>query len=144
MQSVLLFGSETWVLSEGALKRLEGFQLRCAWRMNFRHKPKRLANNQWSYPETAKALEECGLHSVEHYIGVRRRTIAAWVVDRPLFGMCERGERRRGSSSHLYWWEQPLDLDGAEETDFSATDGPSDEDGTAGIPAVSEDGEAPD
>ena len=39
VQSVLLYGSETWVLSTAALARLEGFHLRAAYRMAKEHVP---------------------------------------------------------------------------------------------------------
>ena len=39
VQSVLLYGSETWVLSTAALARLEGFHLCAAYRMAKKHVP---------------------------------------------------------------------------------------------------------
>ncbi len=33
VQAVLLFGAETWNLVETALKTLEGFHIKAAWRM---------------------------------------------------------------------------------------------------------------
>jgi len=41
VQSVLLYGSETWVLSSAVLARLEGFHLRAAYRMAKKHVPRR-------------------------------------------------------------------------------------------------------
>ena len=41
VQAVLLYGSETWVLSTTALARLEGFHIRAAYRMAKQHKPRR-------------------------------------------------------------------------------------------------------
>jgi hypothetical protein len=39
VQSVLLYGSETWNLTETVLARLEGFHIRAAYRMARVHKP---------------------------------------------------------------------------------------------------------
>ena len=39
VQSVLLYGSKTWVLSTAALARLEGFHLCAAYRMAKKHVP---------------------------------------------------------------------------------------------------------
>ena len=39
VQAVLLYGSETWVLSPTALARLEGFHIRAAYRMAKRNRP---------------------------------------------------------------------------------------------------------
>ncbi len=38
--AILLYGSESWVLSPTAMARLEGFHIRCAYRMAKEHKPK--------------------------------------------------------------------------------------------------------
>jgi hypothetical protein len=47
LQSVLLYGSETWVLSTAALARLEGFHLRAAYRMAKKHVPRQGLHQQW-------------------------------------------------------------------------------------------------
>ena len=73
--------------------------------------PERGPDGKWKYPPTADVLEEVGLRTVEEYIQVRRRTIAAYVVDRPILEACRGGTRKRGSARHQYWWEQPLELD---------------------------------
>ena len=44
VQSVLLYGSETWVLSSAVLARLKGFHLRAAYRMAKKHVPRRGPN----------------------------------------------------------------------------------------------------
>jgi hypothetical protein len=110
VQAVLLFGSETWCLTPTARKRLEGFQVRASYRMAKENIPRKNPNGTWTYPSTADVLEECGLHSMEHYIEVCRKTIARFVVDRPISGLCREGGQRRGSSDRLWWWEQELGL----------------------------------
>ncbi len=40
VQAVLLFGAEMWNLTETALKKLEGFHIKAAWRMARNHKPR--------------------------------------------------------------------------------------------------------
>ena len=111
VQAVLLFGSETWCLTPAALKSLEGFHLRAAWRMASDNKPQREADSSWRYPDTPAVMEEVGLQSIAHYVEVRRQTIASYIVNRPIFDCCVNGERRRGTNPHLWWWEQPMHLD---------------------------------
>ena len=41
VQSVLLYGSETWNLTKTALARLEGFHIRVAYHMAKKHKPRK-------------------------------------------------------------------------------------------------------
>ena len=111
VQSVLLYGSETWNLSRAVLAQLEGFHVRAAYKMARKHKPRKGLFGKWQYPSTKDVLAECGLHSVEEYIRSRRSTIATYVVNRPLYLECKEGERRRGSMPRQWWWEQELGLD---------------------------------
>ncbi|EJK76362.1 hypothetical protein THAOC_01878, partial [Thalassiosira oceanica] len=50
--------------------------------------------------------EEVGLFPIRHYIEVRRQTVAAYIVNRPIFDRCVDAKRPRGR----FWWEQPVDL----------------------------------
>jgi len=112
IQAVLLFGSETWNLTPSAMKQLEGFHKKAAWRMakinTVRLDPE---TQTWQYPSTEDVFEEVGLFSIEHYINVRRQTIANYIVHRPIFPMCTGAGRRRGSSPRQFWWDQPMDLE---------------------------------
>jgi hypothetical protein len=112
VQSILLFGSKTWNLSPVSLKCLEGFHLRAAWRMAGK-RPKKLPDGMWTYPNSAAVLDEVGLKTIPHYIGMRRQHIASYIVDKPIFQACVDGVRRRGSSAHQFWWAQLMDLETA-------------------------------
>ena len=54
-----------------------------------------------------------GLHSIAHYIEVRRQTIANFIVNRPIFGFCQGRRRRHGSAPRQFWWDQQFDLETA-------------------------------
>jgi hypothetical protein len=97
VQSVLLYGSETWVLSPAAMARLEGFHIRAAYRMAKEHVPRRGPNLQWVYPSSEAVLEECDMHPIQLYIDVQRETIAKYVVGRSILAECQGADRRRGS-----------------------------------------------
>ncbi|KAL7534321.1 hypothetical protein ACHAXR_005793 [Thalassiosira sp. AJA248-18] len=62
---------------------------------------KDLQTGEWTYPSSEDVLEEVGLHTIKQYIEVRRQTVAAYIVDRPIFGFCRNGERMRGTSPRL-------------------------------------------
>ena len=112
IQAVLLFGSETWNLTPSALKQLEGFHVKAAWRMARDNHPRLDPESEtWHYPSTEDVFEEVGLFRIEHYIKVRRQTIANYIVHRPIFSMYTGAGRRRGSSPRQFWWEQPMDLE---------------------------------
>ncbi len=111
VQAILLYGSETWVISRTALARLEGFHIRAAYRMAKTNKPKRGPGNVWEYPRLVDVLKECGMKTMEEYIRICRQTIATYVTIRPILAECRRGEGRRGAVPHQWWWELPMDLD---------------------------------
>ncbi len=68
VQSVMLYGSESWVLNPSFLVRLKGFHVRAVWRMAREHRLRRGAHMVWEYPCLADILEEVGLQLVEEYI----------------------------------------------------------------------------
>jgi hypothetical protein len=90
---------------------LDKFHIRAAYRMAKRHKPRRRLNQVWVYPATEDVLKECGMHSIPHYIGIRRETIFRYVVNRPIHTTCMEGERRRGLAPRQWWLEQQMCLD---------------------------------
>ena len=114
VQSVLLYGSESWNLSARAMARLEGFNIRAGYRMAVENKPRRGLHHVWVYPRSKDVLNECGMQSIAHYIGVRRDTILTYVVNRPIYQRCREGVRKRGSAPRQWWWEQPMNLDDIE------------------------------
>ena len=83
------------------------------------NRPRKDRDGTWTYPSKDALYDEVGLFPIAHYIEVRRQSVAAYIVNRPIFKQCVEGRRGRGSSSHLYWWEQHIDLDlarGGEES----------------------------
>jgi hypothetical protein len=112
VQSILLFGSETWNLLPQSLKCLEGFHKRAAWCMAGK-RPTKLPDSTWTYPNSAAVLDKVGLKTISHYIGVHRQHIASYIVDKPIFQTCMDGVRRRGSSVHQFWRAQSMDLETA-------------------------------
>jgi hypothetical protein len=111
VQAILLYGSETWVLSWTALARLEGFHIHAAYQMAKMHEPKQGPGRTWVYPRSVDVLQECGLKTKEEYIGIRRQTIKVYVTTRPILNKCRQGKQKRGAVPRLWWWEQPMDLD---------------------------------
>jgi hypothetical protein len=111
VQSVLLYGSKTWNLTTTALAQHEGFHIREAYQMAEKHNPKKGPHHKWVYPLSSNALQECGMDTISHYIDVRRATIIRYMVDRPIYKACRRGEWRRGLPPQQWWWEQKMSLD---------------------------------
>ena len=108
VQSMLLYGSKMWTVAPNILAIMEGFYVHAARRMAgiMPHK----GDDVWEYPNSWEVLAAMRLRPVEHYIVVRRNTTARWIIHRPIFGMCKETERRRGSVSRQFWWDQCLEL----------------------------------
>ena len=85
--------------------------------------PVRGLGGRWEYPRSDKVLKECGLREIEVYVRRRRATIAEHIACRPIFAECEKGERKRGSPRHSFWWEQELTLDEDALTSGYSSDG---------------------
>ena len=79
LMAVLLFGSETWNLAPSSLKRLEGFHIQAAWRMAGTG-PWQSSDGSWTYPDTDAVMKAVGLHSISHYVEVRRQHIFHFIV----------------------------------------------------------------
>jgi hypothetical protein len=60
-------------------------------------------------------LTAAGLETISHYMGVRRQTVANFIVNQPIFELCAGAVRKRGSPARPFWWDQPMDLDLARE-----------------------------
>ncbi len=76
-------------------------------------RPLKLPDGTWEYPNSVAVLDEVGLKTIAHYIGMRMQHIASYIVDKPLFQTCKDGVRRRGSSVRQFWWAQSMDLETA-------------------------------
>jgi hypothetical protein len=87
IQAVLLFGSETWNLAPSGMACLEGFHLRAAWQMSGT-RPWKRNDGIWKYPNLEKVLQDVGLYSISHYIGVQSQIIANYIVNWPIFQLC--------------------------------------------------------
>ena len=74
--------------------------------------PKKVGGS-WKFPKLKTVLAAAGLHTIAHYVQVRRARIMRWVEDRSILKLCRSAERRRGATPRLYWWEQSMDLDEA-------------------------------
>ena len=107
VQSVLLYGCETWIVTPAILRMLTGFQIRAAWRMARRNKPRKLDDDTWVYPRSDEVLKEVGLFTIEHYIQKRRNTLSEYTESREIYKHCVESEAKRGTDPmKKYMWQQ--------------------------------------
>jgi hypothetical protein len=80
VQAVPLYGNETLNLSPMSVKQLEGFHICALWRMSGL-RPEKKPDGSWLYPRSKDVLEAASLHSIAHYMDVRRQTVANFIVN---------------------------------------------------------------
>jgi hypothetical protein len=105
VQTVLLYGSESWVISKAQMRALRSFHQRCARYITRRH-IRQKADGSWVYPPSQEVLAEAGLLPIEDYIQKRKDTVAEFARGRPLLIECMASRQVAGPDGHLVWWSQ--------------------------------------
>ena len=111
VQAILLYGCETWTLTNPMIKVLEGFHHKVARRIAGMM-PTRLPSGDWYYPPLADALEASGLFPLRTYVQRRQETIARYIVTRPIYQLCliaAEAAAADGTDRTTRWWNQNLD-----------------------------------
>ena len=103
VQSVLLFGSETWVLSKEMGRILESFHNRCA-RFMARDCIQQRPDGSWYHPNTALVLAKCDLSPISHYIEKRKQKIMGYIAHRPIYEQCTSSLPTALNANQLTWW----------------------------------------
>ena len=103
--SVLLFGSETWVVTPHILRAVGSLHNRAAHWISGRM-PQRLWNGGWDYPPIGKALTDAFLEMIGVYISLSQNTVAQYIATRVIFDITVAGLRGPGSLALLRWWGQ--------------------------------------
>ncbi len=104
VQAVLLYGSETWVVSDFYLRQLRSYHSRIARYLTKRH-IRQDENGTWHHPPTAGVLEEAGLRTVDEYIQKRRDTVRMkYVFGRPILNACRLSA---AINNKAVWWKLP-------------------------------------
>ena len=104
-QQVLLLGAKSWVLTKRMESALDAFQGRVARRLTG-GLPRRGRDGKWVYPSLSGALKEAGVVRARTLVLQRQNTVAQFIATRPILGLCEVAERRRGTQVPQRWWEQ--------------------------------------
>jgi hypothetical protein len=106
-QSVILYDSETWVITSHMLKMLQRFHRRVARRLTGRAPIFHRDTGVWMYPPLGNALRDAEFYSMSEYITRRRTTITRCVKQSPLFKLCrETVTRPEMLRNQLLCWDQ--------------------------------------
>jgi len=89
VQAILLYGLETWVVSDSHLKQFRSFHSRVGRHLTGRH-IRQLEDGSWFCPPTVDILEDASLQTIDEYIRHRRQTVWSFTRHRPLYEACRR------------------------------------------------------
>ena len=105
-QAILLYGSETWVLSAEMDNKLEGLHTDFLRHITG-NRERQIVDGTQETPGAGVMKEMVGTHSEMTYIGRQQATVAQWVALRPIFEVCS-GEKvyKGGGRRREDWWLQ--------------------------------------
>ena len=103
VQSVLLYGCDSWMVTGAVLKLIDLFHHRLARRITGMTSW-RMASEEWEWSPVAEALDTYGIWPTKYYIQRRQDTVASQVVCRPMYDMCTGEERMPVTNSFVWWW----------------------------------------
>jgi hypothetical protein len=106
VQSVLLYGSETWVVSQSIMRSLTGFHNQVARRISGCPIHLNQQTQDWIYPSAEAALATSGLLPVESYIKKRHSNFLRSVQYDPMYLLTRNLEGGAGGSGGHYWGSQ--------------------------------------
>jgi len=103
IQAVLLYGAETWTLTQPLQRLLDSFHHRCARYLS------RMTNTQqpdgtWLIPPSATALANAGLHPISTYIRRHVDTILPFIQTRAILWECRTSQPTQAAANHPIWW----------------------------------------
>ena len=104
VQAVLLYGSESWVITTKMWRALNSFHHRCARYIAGEHIRQR-PDGEWTFPETERILAQCKLQTVEEYIARRKRTVSNYIVGRPIYARCVESIPSAANVNQKVWWD---------------------------------------
>jgi len=105
VQAVLLFGAETWTLTQPLIRLLKSFHHRCA-RYIARMENTQLEDGTWVSPPSEIARQKAGLFTIEEYIQRRVNTFLPFIQARAIYRECEDSVPTQAAANHLVWWAQ--------------------------------------
>jgi len=109
VQSILLYGSDTWTLTSQQLRLLDSFHHHCARHITHMHiRP--LPDGTWITPASTDVLQAAGLKPISTYIQKRREHVTEFAKNLPIYAKCDKSKSTKNTGAHMYWWLLPNDI----------------------------------
>ena len=107
VQAILLYGAESWVLTNRLIQKLNSFHLRAVRHMTGEHIRKQQGGT-WEYPDHSTLLKKCELEPIMAYVERRRTTLWTylWNHKRDIMTVAEQTRTPARHASKILWWNQ--------------------------------------
>ena len=107
VQSVLLYGADSWCITKSDMNKLNSFHLRAVRYLSGRHIRKK-TDGEWEYPNHTELLKQCGLLELEIYIQRRRGTLYKYLMENKadLLNSAKSQKRHCKNVNKIMWWNQ--------------------------------------
>jgi Reverse transcriptase (RNA-dependent DNA polymerase) len=107
VQSTLLYGSDTWNITDRQLDILNGFHNNVTRIIS--NNPIRKINDSWIYPNLGHAQRITGIEPINTYVQARKLTLLQWAQTRPIYHLARTIENNSNSNVSL-WGPAPTPL----------------------------------
>ena len=109
VQSVLLYGADSWIVKQSDLKKLRSFHHRAMRYMTGIH-IKQKENDEWFYPDHEELMKTCRVLEIDRYLEARRGTLKGYIETfHPNFWRDVEDVRPPARSSEkILWWKQVI------------------------------------
>jgi hypothetical protein len=104
IQSVLLFGSETWTLTQRQMQLIASFHNQCA-RSITRRWNRQDEDGEWHCPDMKETMRLAFLLPIQDYISSRKRNYKPYAANRAIYRKCRRAARNPSTSHKVVWWD---------------------------------------
>ena len=107
VQAVLLYGADSWTISDRNMNLLQSFHWRAICHMTGTHIQK-VSEDKWIYPDHEKLLKICKLFPMDVYLERQRGTLRDYFnkYRSELFDEMKQSTRHCYAANQKFWWEQ--------------------------------------
>jgi uncharacterized C2H2 Zn-finger protein len=103
IQSVLLYGAETWAITQRQLSLLSSFHNRCV-RGITRRRIKRTEEGIYECPDMNETFFIANLEPIQEYITRHKERILPYAKTRALYRQCVRTQKAPNAANKIVWW----------------------------------------
>ena len=107
VKTVLFYGGCIWVVTKAMMKVLEGFHHR-AYRRIAGMSSRKFGEGRWEWSSVLDDLEAVGMWLTNKYIWRWQATIAEYIANNTIYGLCLGEERMTVSSRFMQWWDPDI------------------------------------